>query len=95
MCVEQLLWTEGGKPCLGFNVVGDVVDGAPEWDFSDWPGGIIGQIRRQDADPQLTLWETHKHTQKHTRRHNRIETPESQVNLELFELSFSFDLHPH
>lgn len=72
-------WTEGGKPCLGFNVVGDVVNGAPERDFSDWPGGVVGQVRRQDTDPQLTLWETHKRTLKSVRgkhKHNLIEMPE-------------------
>lgn len=40
------------------------MDGAPQWDFSDWPRGIVGQIGRQDADPQLTLWE--RHTDIHT-----------------------------
>lgn len=45
-------------------MVGDVVDGAPQWDFSDWPRGIVGQIGGQDADPQLSLWK--KHTQRHT-----------------------------
>lgn len=43
-------------------MVGDVVNGAPEWDFPDWPRGIVGQIGGQDADPQLALWKTHRHT---------------------------------
>lgn len=43
-------------------MVGDVVNGAPEWDFSDWPRGIVGQIGGQDADSQLALWKTHRHT---------------------------------
>lgn len=55
-------WAEREESCLGFNVVGDVVDGAPQWDFSDWPRGIIGQVGGQDADPQLSLWDTHRHT---------------------------------
>lgn len=44
-------------------MVGDVVNGAPEWDFSDWPRGIVGQIGGQDADSQLALWKTHTHTE--------------------------------
>lgn len=47
-------------------MVGDVVNGAPEWDFPDWPRGIVGQIGGQDADPQLALWKTHRHTHTHT-----------------------------
>lgn len=36
-------------------MVGDIVNGAPQRDFPDWPGGIIGQVGGQDADPQLSL----------------------------------------
>lgn len=52
MCVEAsapLVLRE--EPCLGFHVVGDIVDGAPQRDFSDWPRGVVGQIRGQNADP--------------------------------------------
>lgn len=45
-------------------MVGDVVNGAPERDFSDWPGSIVGQIGGQDADPQLALSQTETHTMK-------------------------------
>lgn len=43
------------------------MDGAPQWNFSHWPRGIVGQIGGQDADPQLALWEnTQKTRQKAT-----------------------------
>lgn len=51
-----------GEPYLGFNVVGDIVHGASERDFTDWPRGIVGQVGGQDADPQLPLEETHRQT---------------------------------
>lgn len=40
------------------------MDGAPQWDLSDRPRGVVGQIGGQDADPQLALWEIH--TEAHT-----------------------------
>lgn len=53
---------EWEEPCLGFHVVGDVVNGASQRDFSDRPGGVVGQVGGQDADPQLALFPTHPHT---------------------------------
>lgn len=48
--------SEGGwVPHLGFHVVRDVVHGAPKGDFTDGPGGVVGQVGGQDADPQLPL----------------------------------------
>lgn len=29
--------------------------GAPQGDFSDGPGGVVGQVGGEDADPQLSL----------------------------------------
>lgn len=48
------------ETCLGLNVVGDVVNGTPEGDFSDWPRSIVGQVGGQNADPQLALCRTDK-----------------------------------
>jgi hypothetical protein len=36
-------------------VVGDQVRGAAQRHLSDWPGRVIRQVRRQHADPELTL----------------------------------------
>lgn len=41
------------------------MDGAPQWDLSDRPRGVVGQIGGQDADPQLALWEIHTDTHTH------------------------------
>lgn len=46
---------EGEGTHLGFHVVRDVVHGASEGDFTDRPGGIVGEVGGQDADPQLPL----------------------------------------
>lgn len=40
---------------LGLHVVGDVVGGAAQRDLPDGPRGVVGQVGRQDADPQLAL----------------------------------------
>lgn len=40
---------------LGLYMVGHVVGCAAQWDLPDRPRSIIGQVGRQDADPQLTL----------------------------------------
>lgn len=40
---------------LGFHMVGHIVGCASEWDLPDRPWGIVGQVGRQDADPQLPL----------------------------------------
>lgn len=40
---------------LGFHMVGHIVGCASEWDFPDRPRGVIGQVGRQDTDPQLSL----------------------------------------
>lgn len=40
---------------LGLDVVSHVVGGAAQGDLPDGPGGVVGQIGRQDADPQLAL----------------------------------------
>lgn len=31
------------------------MDGAPQGDFPHRPGGVVGQVGGQDADPKLTL----------------------------------------
>lgn len=38
-------------------MVGDVVDGAPQRDFSDRPRSVVGEVGGKDADPQLALQE--------------------------------------
>lgn len=45
-------------------MVGDIVDGASQWDFPHGPGGIVGQVSGQDADPQLSLWDKHGNRHK-------------------------------
>lgn len=76
-------------------MVGDIVDGASQWDFSDWPRGIVGQIGGQDAYPQLTLWEnTYTHILK-TVQSNRNKMKEKGLFskgskiMTLFELKLS------
>lgn len=48
---------KSGETHLGFHVVGNVVHSASEWDFTDRPGGVVGEVSWQDADPQLPLVE--------------------------------------
>lgn len=36
-------------------MVGHIVGCAAQWDLPDRPRSIIGQVGRQDADPQFTL----------------------------------------
>lgn len=36
-------------------MVGHIVGCAAQWDLPDRPRSIIGQVGRQDTDPQLTL----------------------------------------
>lgn len=36
-------------------MVGHIVGCASEWNLPDRPWGIIGQVCRQDTDPQLSL----------------------------------------
>lgn len=48
--------------------------GASERDFTDWPRGIVGQVRGQDADPQLPLEETHGHTLRQTYNYILLDT---------------------
>lgn len=45
------------EPYLAFHVVGDIVHRAPQGDLPDGPGGVVGQVGGEDADPQLALWE--------------------------------------
>lgn len=45
----------GKEPCLCLNVVGHVVDGASEWDFSDRPWSVVGQVGGEDTDPEFPL----------------------------------------
>lgn len=51
----NLVQAEEEESYLGFHMVGDIVDSAPEWDFSHWPRGVIGQVGRQNTYPQLPL----------------------------------------
>lgn len=54
ICVKAPV-PSGGEACLGFHVVGDIVDGAPQRDLSDRPRSVVGQVGGQHADPQLAL----------------------------------------
>ena len=40
---------------LGLHMVGHVVGRAAQRDLPDRPRGVIGQVGRQDTDPQLAL----------------------------------------
>lgn len=64
---------ERGETRLGFDVVGDVVDGASQGDLSDRPRGVVGQIGGQDADPQLALWEN-----KQAYKYSKLQSKEKQ-----------------
>lgn len=44
-----------GDSDLGLHVVGHIVGCAAQWDLPDGPRGIVRQVGRQDADPQLAL----------------------------------------
>lgn len=44
-----------GAADLGLHVVSHIVGCAAQRDLPDGPRGIIGQVGRQDTDPQLTL----------------------------------------
>ena len=48
-------WTRGCEPNLALGVVGDEVRSGSNGDLPDRPGGVIGQVDREDTDPQLTL----------------------------------------